>query len=255
MNLWQRITAGVSAGVKSFIDVVTGRTPESESEPQPEPEPQPDPRIEKLKAENRYVINQANAKYDELISQDLQNYSNAFEHAKNSGGRFDIEDLDSEVDILREVLRATEFINDPTSDVDMASYKKRIEFGKQTAEDANYFGYDIYNTRNQDNPDIIAKFWQAVDRVREEDNIGARLKAIEYDRDAVYGYAFGIWAESNFDQKVLRDTLEDFLQEQDRIHSKSYNATAGTASFERNEDTIYRPKEDARFDRREGDWL
>lgn len=254
MNLWERIAAGASAAVKSFIDAVTGRTSEPEPQPQPQPEPQPDPRIEKLKAVNRYVINQANAKYDELISQDLEKYSSAFERAENSGGRFDIEDLDSEVDILREVLRATEFINDPTSDTDMASYKKRIEFGKQTAEDANYFGYDIYNTRNQNNPDIIGKFWQAVDRVREENDIGARLKAIEYDKDAVYGYAFGVWAESNFDQKVLRDTLEDFLQEQDRIHTKSYNATAGTATFERNDDTIYRPKEDSHFMRQEGDF-
>lgn len=235
MNLWQRIAAGASAAIKSFVDVVTGRTEELEPEPQPQPEPQPDPRIERLKAENRYLIDQANQKYDELISQDLEKYSSAFEKAQDSGGRFDIEDLDGVVSINREVLRATEFINDPTSDINVASAQKRREIGSETVKELESSGIDLFRTRvHEDN--VVKEFWEQVDRVREEENIGARLQALNYAKEEAYGYAFNIWVDSGFDQKVLRNELDKIASGIEAAHLATQKAVEGTATFMRQGD-------------------
>ena len=232
MNLWQRIVAGA----KSFVDIVTGRTAEPEVIPQPEPEPEREliPKIARLKAENRSIIEEANQKYDELISQDLEKYSTAFEKAENSGGRFDIEDLDGVVSINREVLRALEFINDPTSDINVASAQKRREIGEETVKELEASGIDLFRTRvHEDN--VVKEFWEQVDRVREEENIGARLQALNYAKEEAYGYAFNIWVDSGFDQQVLRDELDKIASGIEASHLATQRAVEGTATFMRQE--------------------
>ena len=232
MNFFQKLVSGIRGAVEAFTK------PFRESK-EPEPtieEPTEDPRVTKFKDENRNTIREANLRYDELVRNDLGAYSQAWTDAQLTGGRFDIEDIDNMDELIREVLRAEAFINNPSSNIDEASYRKRVEIGEEIASDARYFGYDLYNPQKSADSELIGNFWYAVDRVREEDDIGGRLKAINYSADAAYGYAFNVWVESGYDQKALKESLEDFLQEQERIHTREVSAQMGKATFEYGKD-------------------
>ena len=206
-------------------------------------------RLERMREEGRDVINEANRLYDELIRQDLGDYSPPFQEAESTGGRFDVEDLDSEVAINREILRATNFLHDEASDVEVASYLKRQALGEQITEDIKErYDLDLYTTRiHEDN--AVKSFWEVMDRVREIKEISGDLARLSYAKDAAYSVAFARWEEVMNDSEeaqfdAVKKAIENFIYEADRVASRSVTPQSGVASFKREGDSF----------RRKGDW-
>jgi hypothetical protein len=191
--------------------------------------------LEKFKNENRNVIDAANQLLNQLENRELSQYSSAYEKAMASGGRFNIDKAKTKEEVVREVLRAEEFTHNPMSTPEFAEGMRKLEVGEETVKELKESGVDLYNTRiHEDN--IVKDFWEAVDRVREEDGIRGRLTELEYSRDAAYGYAFNIWVQSGFDQGSLKDAIKEFISEQDFKHETNYEAAKGKAVFESEDD-------------------
>ena len=114
MGLFSRLKEAAQGAIKVFNEIWSGNKskivePESIIEPDvPKVDPEEEARqrrLERLRERGRESINEANRLYDELIRQDLDEFSPSFQEAKASGGNFDVEDLDDETSIIREIKR------------------------------------------------------------------------------------------------------------------------------------------------------
>lgn len=248
MGFFSKLKQAAEAVIKIFTSEETPAV----SEPEPVEEKidrEREARLERMREDGRDVINEANRLYDELIRLDLGDYSPPFQEAENTGGRFDVEDLDSEVAINREILRATNFLHDEASNVDVASYLKRQALGEQITEDIKErYDLDLYTTRiHEDN--AVKSFWEVMDRVREIKEISGDLARLSYAKDAAYSVAFARWEEVMNDSEeaqynAVKKAIEDFIDEADRVVGKSVAPQSGVASFKREGDSF----------RRKGDW-
>ena len=248
MGFFSKLKQATEAVIKIFTSEETPAI----SEPEPVEEKidrEREARLERMREDGRDVINEANRLYDELIRLDLGDYSPPFQEAENTGGRFDVEDVDSEVAINREILRATNFLHDEASNVDVASYLKRQALGEQITEDIKErYDLDLYTTRiHEDN--AVKSFWEVMDRVREIKEISGDLARLSYAKDAAYSVAFARWEEVMNDSEeaqynAVKKAIEDFIDEADRVVGKSVEPQSGVASFKREGDSF----------RRKGDW-
>ena len=201
-------------------------------------------RLEKLREEGRETIREANLRYDELIREDVSSYSPAFLEATEKGGYFDVEDLDSEVDIIREIQRASSFIQDESSNLDVATYLKRKAIGEEIAEETRAkYDLDIYTTRiHEDN--AIKSYWSIMDRVRELESIKPRLAGLAYSKDAAYSMAFARWEDVKYlyeDEQIkeLDKAMKEFLDNAEKVQSYTLSTPqSGVAHFERNGDSF-----------------
>lgn len=207
-------------------------------------------RLERLREQGRDVIREANLRYDELIREDVSSYSPAFLEATEKGGYFDVEDLDSEVDIIREIQRASSFIQDESSNLDVATYLKRKAMGEEIAEETRAkYDLDIYTTRvHEDN--AVKSYWEIMDRVRELESIKPRLAGLSYSKDAAYSMAFARWEDVKYldeDEQIkeLEKAMKEFLDNAEKVQSYTLSTPqSGVASFKREGDSF----------RRKGDW-
>lgn len=207
-------------------------------------------RLEKLREQGRGTIREANLRYDELIREDVSAYSPAFLEATEKGGYFDIEDLDTEVDIIREIQRASSFIQDESSNLDVATYLKRKAMGEKITEETRAkYDLDIYTTRmHEDN--AVKSYWEIMDRVRELESIKPRLAGLSYSKDAAYSMAFERWENVKYldeDAQIeeLEKAMKEFLDNAEKVQSYTLSTPqSGVASFKREGDSF----------RRKGDW-
>ena len=182
MGFFSKLKQAAEAVVKIFTTQEVVETPvinepidfsESEQQLRLKEEEQRQKRLENLREQGRETIREANLRYDELIREDVSSYSPAFLEATEKRGYFDVEDLDNEVDIIREIQRASTFIHDESSNLDVATYLKRKAMGEEIAEETRAkYDLDIYTTRiHEDN--AVKSYWEIMDRVRELDRVQA----------------------------------------------------------------------------------
>lgn len=245
MGLFSRLKEAAEGFIKIFTGKGTIRPVQSEESQHIEEmerdyeEEARQRRLERLRERGRDSINEANRLYDELIRQDLDEFSPSFQEAKASGGSFDVEDLDDETSIIREIKRAEDFLQSEGSNIEVVSLLKRQAEGEEiTKEIKEKYGLDLYRTRDK-NDNIVKGFWEIVDRMREIEGIGSELARLTYSKDAAYSVAFARWEEAGAfadDYQTILDALQEFIDEADAAQSVKHKAESGVASFKKNGD-------------------
>lgn len=171
-------------------------------------------RLQELISNNAELFEQANRLWNQLEEAGLDEVSGAVNSALESGkGKFDdYWSIESEAELLNEIARAQNFINDPTSTVKGAQneyFNVMSELGEQ----------DIFSSSGQAKigKDVMRDFWYAVDMAREDPNIKAAMALWDSpERQRALMYAYNSFSKIR-DSETVRNALWDYVEKKQEI--------------------------------------